>query len=728
MSFPVSPVRVTRQKRVPVSASNCSQQCRQWMVLMGPLSALQLMGALRAASTWCLAIVAQQPGPAARAVLYITPSMNSNFQVARILSQNLFFWKNVAYLHAIQCGAQVIYDTDRHHLALLAAAEVGQERLWDEELHGTKWTWVASTGALNVYPALLGQPAKPRGFPPQLLYDRRPAQLQYPPTNQTDPAFSAVVDIAQLVPAVCPDVVATTAVPTGTGAALGSPKRFAAVSGKAIAPFNTRSTLFLRDAFWALLLPVSASPCISDVWRAFITQRVMAQTRQAVGFLGPWLARRNACGGPNVVLLAPVNASSRRECPTSLYMDSQKLLNVLRYSSAVEAPTVGDLLPQLASVLVRHRLLQPADVRLATAWVADLRALGLRFPSLKVSLPTNVWPDLHLFLPLFSRHFLLFRDVFWNSTVHFWPLAHLKLTIVADAEDVALQPLLQPFLAGLPPLLRRAIRVVLNPITPFYSHGHDRQQFFMFFADHYCDGEYIGFVDTDCLFVTPVVYSDLFTGGKPVVIGAIGKRLIGDGFWADTPRATHFFLGKPEVARGMNYFPVLLHRSHLAALRTHVEQLHRAPFAEVFQSNKGAYSQFNIMVTFLWYFHRDEYQWHLEDRRPGKGPYSVTDFEAIGLQPEHLRPKARVAIHFRYHGGKRRGPTGLMREGNCRAGWLPAHSCTKYNVSSIHRDLFVFEYHAWTDVADCTAANAEHYAAVHAAKQAARSTPWQPPT
>lgn len=50
----------------------------------------------------------------------------------------------------------------------------------------------------------------------------------------------------------------------------------------------------------------------------------------------------------------------------------------------------------------------------------------------------------------------------------------------------------------------------------------------------------------------------------------------------------------------MNYFPVVLHRSHLRGLRAHVERQHGAPFGEVFYRNECGFSQFNIMLSYLW--------------------------------------------------------------------------------------------------------------------------------
>eukprot|EP00668_Euglena_longa_P012873 GGOE01015372.1.p1 GENE.GGOE01015372.1~~GGOE01015372.1.p1 ORF type:complete len:753 (-),score=127.90 GGOE01015372.1:182-2287(-) len=678
--------------------------CHQWMVLRGPLARPQLVDILHSAPDWCLAIIAEHAGPHARAVLYVTPTMRSGFQIAPLLPQDLLFWKNVAYLHAIRCGARVIYDTDRHHVATVVAAGVGQMHTWEEEPHVENWTWATASGVLNLYPIFLGQRLWPRGFPPQLLHDRQPPKVQSCEVNGT----VVTVDVTHLVPATCVDVAAGSS--SGFVPVPGKqPQRFAVAPGEARIPFNSRSTVFERAAFWALLLPISVQPCISDVWRAFILQRVMSQTHQAVGFTGPWMAGSSPCS----------SADHGSECPNALYADSQKLVNVLRDSSStLNVSSMEDLLPQLARHLVRHFLLRPANVDLVTAWVADLKALGYRFPAVHPpSVKGTAWPDLRLFLPLHSSHFTMFRDIFWNSTLRFWPEEHLRMTIMADAEDEALRPVLRQFLSGLSTTVRRAIHVAHNPLLPLYRRGHDRQQFFMFFADHYSDAEYIGFVDTDCLFVTPVVRSDLFVDGKPIIIGVIGRAPVPGMEWWDMARySTYFLLGKREVVRGMNYFPVIIHRSHLRELRAHVERLHGNAFGEVFhRNNVRPFSQFTIMVTYLWYFHRDEYTWHLEDRRPGQGPYGVTDFEAVGLLPEHLRPKARVAVHFPFQRKPPGGAAAMMQEGSCRAGLLPPRSCTAYDMGAIHRDLFVFEGHAWFDVADCQEANTEHYAEVHAA-------------
>ena len=41
-----------------------------------------------------------------------------------------------------------------------------------------------------------------------------------------------------------------------------------------MAPFNAQATLFMRDALWALLLPITVHGRISDIWRGYLVQRL----------------------------------------------------------------------------------------------------------------------------------------------------------------------------------------------------------------------------------------------------------------------------------------------------------------------------------------------------------------------------------------------------------------------------------------------------------------------
>lgn len=47
----------------------------------------------------------------------------------------------------------------------------------------------------------------------------------------------------------------------------------------------------------------------------------------------------------------------------------------------------------------------------------------------------------------------------------------------------------------------------------------------MFWADNYTSSEFVGFVDTDAVFLTYIDREDLFEDGKPVVNARSGKLL-----------------------------------------------------------------------------------------------------------------------------------------------------------------------------------------------------------
>jgi hypothetical protein len=66
-------------------------------------------------------------------------------------------------------------------------------------------------------------------------------------------------------------------------------------------------------------------------------------------------------------------------------------------------------------------------------------------------------------------------------------------------------------------------RLTSNEPSTYYKRGHDRQQRLMFWADNFTTAEYVGFVDTDCVFITYVDREDLFENGKPVINGRSGN-------------------------------------------------------------------------------------------------------------------------------------------------------------------------------------------------------------
>jgi hypothetical protein len=60
-------------------------------------------------------------------------------------------------------------------------------------------------------------------------------------------------------------------------------------------PFNAQATLFMKSAFWSLLLPISVHGRVSDIWRSYIAQRLLWEYESSISFLPPMVIQhRNA--------------------------------------------------------------------------------------------------------------------------------------------------------------------------------------------------------------------------------------------------------------------------------------------------------------------------------------------------------------------------------------------------------------------------------------------------
>ena len=145
--------------------------------------------------------------------------------------------------------------------------------------------------------------------------------------------------------------------------------------------------------------------------------------------------------------------------------------------------------------------------------------------------------------------------------------------------------------------------------------GYDMQQYDTLVLDTYLPpgaspDTLLGIVDADSLLVTFPTMDAFFDGkGRPRALLRVevpfGK------LWVGAAAASEWFIGKLQPARGMCTFPVLVRAKHLAAMRAHVEALHGVSFVSAFAQlvARGLYSQFNLLMTYLWHFHQKEYAW-----------------------------------------------------------------------------------------------------------------------
>ena len=334
---------------------------------------------------------------------------------------------------------------------------------------------------------------------------------------------------------------------------------------------------------------------------------------------------------------------------------------------------------------------------------------------------TSLWdsiPSFELNIRLSSiqpKWFWIYQRWFLRGLRLFWPLQLNNLTIVLNAE-IRKDHILGRKISSMWPFPR--VVYVKKPTTAVIGSNHFSDRFRMyydaFYPELYTKAEYIGFVDTDTLFTTPVTPQSLFEDKKPIVVGIAGNV-----FYAT---CTEFMLKAKQLMICMSYFPVTIKVSHLVAMRLHIEKLHRKSFAEVFGEAvlkvgggiDGCLCQFAIMCNYIYRFHANEYSFRIQMHPDDKLPNNFSESEKV--------PFPRVAIHSRHLIPNRVVDAmdkasiimfnDRMKEGICRAigfQWCPSIYCAEFDQCSLQKSLFAFEYYDWSWDKRCLREQEKHY-------------------
>lgn len=298
----------------------------------------------------------------------------------------------------------------------------------------------------------------------------------------------------------------------------------------------------------------------------------------------------------------------------------------------------------------------------------------------------NVWtdtPDLTIMTRLFSGGVMEYYTTFLVGYHLFWPTKYWKnsdLSVVFDYESEA-DHQLATVLGNLPPYPKVFFEKkpkVNTFCSGWRKEGYSRQQYSNFYSDLYSDKTYIGIIDSDVVFSTPVTPNDLFINGKPRIFGYNGCCAYG------FEKCLNEAIGGEVIGEFMvnTVFPVIIKREHFKPMREHItKQMKADSFENAFYkicSKYNYYSQFDLMYHYLWNFKRDEYSWHLKDSVDFnffKLPKRMTDNEKV---KEKYVPIVDVAVmidHSSSGAFKYLAPL-LCEESNMSAG-----SCKKYKES-----------------------------------------------
>jgi hypothetical protein len=245
----------------------------------------------------------------------------------------------------------------------------------------------------------------------------------------------------------------------------------------------------------------------------------------------------------------------------------------------------------------------------------------------------------------------------------FWPRAYTKTRVVwiFDAEN-SLDHMLGTLLLQTAPYIDIAFESLPGDgilSSAWRNLGYCRQQYSNFYSDKYTNAMYVAIMDSDAFFVRPINPDDIFDvkTGLPIIVGYNAQSS-----WC---ASADFLIGKKCIGEFMINFPVVIKTSHFEDMRRHIiSHMNVSSFEEAFRRmldlyERGAYSQFNIMATYLWYYKHNEYTWHINScgpqcRHTSRSIYQwpvpdKTQSEALQMQSrkvfQYNIPVARYAKH-----------------------------------------------------------------------------------
>jgi hypothetical protein len=139
---------------------------------------------------------------------------------------------------------------------------------------------------------------------------------------------------------------------SGTGFPLGLPRG-------AFSSVNSRSTIFLQDALWALVLPRSVSPYLADVWRGFWSQRLVWEIGGRLAFSGVTGNCKGVWG----------SSSMEQSAGKGWHIEEGARLIAFLLEWKVKESSLPEAMVALASAMAQKNFWTGEDVGLIEAWI-----------------------------------------------------------------------------------------------------------------------------------------------------------------------------------------------------------------------------------------------------------------------------------------------------------------------------------------------------------------------
>jgi hypothetical protein len=315
-------------------------------------------------------------------VVYLDPQtqLRLGFSIAKHIPWNHFGRKSIGFMFAIASGAQLIFDfDDDNHLSVSTFDNLDNFRVK---------TWIGSHHVFNPYhhfkPSVKGNQTDvwPRGFPLQFILDEDTYNVKLKSTAVRTNEIAVVQSLANHDPDVDAIYRLTRPLPVyfdNSFEALLSPPGV-------YVPWNAQAVLLRHAAFFGLMLPITVTGRVSDIWRSYIVSRLLWDGGLSVAFTSPFVTQfRN-----------PHSYRQDFEDEKDLYSKTDDLINALASWDSDHLNDLESAFLDLMKILVHAGFLQLSDLYLTEAWCADLKTVGYSWPDKLKTSPQmrREWPTL----------------------------------------------------------------------------------------------------------------------------------------------------------------------------------------------------------------------------------------------------------------------------------------------------------------------------------------------
>ena len=335
--------------------------CDNWVVVTTIFPPSESVKKAAGLDGWCLVVVADKKSSLSYDldnIVYLTVNdqqkLTNHYNFIHQIPWNHFGRKNIGYFYAMLHEPEYIFDLDDDNVLKQQHIIVPKTVM---QISAPNCT------VFNVYPNMNASviPTWPRGFPLEDIKKICNFSLESRGVHKEELVlFQSLADED-------PDVDAIYRM------TLNLPFHFKAqialqIPAGIFVPYNAQASLHFKKSFWGLILPVTVTGRVADIWRSYFTQRILWEIGCRIAFVPSFVDQfRN-----------PHRYFKDFEDEMDLYRKTGALVHFLGHWKA-RTTTLPGLIEELWIELYERNYIEKEDVELLQSWLDALVHIGYNF-------------------------------------------------------------------------------------------------------------------------------------------------------------------------------------------------------------------------------------------------------------------------------------------------------------------------------------------------------------